>query len=96
MSLPGPAAVLQCVSVANVATTVTLTRRCRTLQLWTDSGAGDIYVTFDGTVPTVGGATTIKIAGGGAWQSPAGCNMGVDYFKYIGSAASGKLSIFGI
>lgn len=93
-NLPGTP-VTKCLDVQNSATTVSLGRKCRTLQIWQDAGA-DIYVTFDGTTPTVGGATTIKIAAGGAWQSPAGTNMGVDNFEYIGSAATGKLSVFGI
>jgi len=68
-------------------------RLCRALVIQVDSGQ-DIYVTFDGTTPTVNGANCLKIPAGTQWQSPQNINMGIDSFKYIGSAATGHLSVF--
>jgi hypothetical protein len=92
MSIPGtPITKFQAISA--VATTVNLKRICRQMMISLDPGSSDIYLTFDGTTPTVGGAGTFKIAGGTTWTSPANVNLGIDSFKFIGSGSVGNMSI---
>jgi hypothetical protein len=95
MSLPCPA-YTKFSGILGTAQTLTFNRTCRVVQIWSDSGASDMYVTLDGTTPTVGGATTIKIAGGASWQSPPNANLGVGAIKYIGSGTTGSYSLLAI
>ncbi|MDE2101813.1 MAG: hypothetical protein KGL39_31495, partial [Patescibacteria group bacterium] len=70
-------------AIAATDTTVALGRYCRILQIWPDSGGGDIYVELNNNAASVQGSTCIHIAAGGTYQTPPGANWGGNSFHAI-------------
>ncbi len=90
------AAFVQYGAIANSNTLVQMKRFCRALRITVDAGASDVYLELNGDTPAVGGATSIKVAAGTTWESPAAGNLGISSFRYIGSGAVGNFLILGI
>lgn len=65
----------------------------RTITIWSDPAAADLYIELHGAAATVGGATCIHLPPGAGYQSPTGCNLGISTFNIIGSAATGNYSV---
>lgn len=82
-------------AVPAVDTTIDLTSTFRSLQVWTDSGAADVYLTFNDQVAVVGGSNTIKIQAGAAnkYQSPDNVNLAISKIHIIGATATGNINV---
>jgi len=76
-------------------TTINFNGYFRGIQVWTDTGSADVYMTFNNQAATVGGANTIKIqAGKGAgYQSPTNANLAIRQIHIIGATATGNINI---
>lgn len=80
-------------NIPAVDTAVNLHGTFRTIQIWSDPAAADLYVSLQGAPATVGGATCIHLPGGSGYQSPAGCNLGISNVHVIGATATGKYTV---
>lgn len=82
-------------AVPAVDTTIDLTSTFRSLQVWTDSGAADVYLTFNDQVAVVGGSNTIKIQAGAAngYKSPDNVNLAISKIHIIGASALGNINV---
>lgn len=85
-----PLGFTQYAAIPATNTAVNLHGVFRSITIWSDPAAADLYIELHGAAATVGGATCIHLPPGAGYQTPAGCNLGISTFNVIGSSATGN------